>query len=98
MVGGRNPYDDWLLVEDLIRTMMAAAIFPPDSILIDTVVENWFANGDERKARKLIHSQCNDSDSPLEYVPDNEERIRLISREAAADYLRDRGGPPYWFD
>lgn len=95
----RESRDTWLLKMDLVDSLIYKGyIKPGNSIHTNTIIDNWFAEGESEAAKEIITKLADpDNPAPLEYKNQNKEEIWVTDVEDGEDFIKSIERDP-WYD
>ena len=84
----------------LVRKMLRKRIIGNHKKQIDTIVNMCLSSHEQGRGKDLLKAMATDPNAPIEtYGGGHRQNIRLISADAAVDYLKANGGDvPFGFD
>lgn len=87
--------DDDDLKLDIVEKLVRADVTGGHKKQVDTV-KNWFASSDQGRVEDLIRELIRDANAPVEGYGGSRDNVRLTSRNAAKEWLADRGRDLWW--
>lgn len=83
------------LKNDIVEKLLRGKVTGAKKRQVDTV-KNWFASSDQGRVEDLIRDLIRDPNAPVEGYGGARDNVRLTSRDAAKDWLADRGRDLWW--
>ena len=92
--------DDVDLRNRIVEKLLRGRVIGAKKIQIDTPVSRYLPSHAQGRGKRLIREMVADPTAPIEaYGGGQRENIRLVSVEAAIDYLKEHGGNvPFGFE
>lgn len=83
------------LANDVVEKLVRKRVTGKKNRQVDTV-KNWFASSDQGEVEDLIRELIRDPHVPVEGHGGARDTVRLTSRDAAVEWLEDRGRDLWW--